>query len=147
MPNLQDDKELAANSSALNRTASDTHQADARGVRRSQRFRMRQYINCTSSAYGGINGQMINVSEAGVLLASEKAIVLNDEESSAIVLTVIVPSSERAKEERVRIETIPVWCKKSAVGEQYEIGFKWNHLSVPKRLMIKHWQKYCADAM
>lgn len=145
MPKLQDDSDLTSNSKEMSWTAAYAGQLDARGVRRSQRFRMRQYIQCTTHAYGGVKGQMVNVSEAGVLLLCDNPIALNNEEQTSILMTVVVPPTRLSKEGNVRIEAIPVWCNRLASGDQYQIGFKWRHLSVPKRLMIKHWQKYCAD--
>lgn len=147
MPKLQDDSNMTSSSKSSNLTAAYTGQVDAKDVRRSQRFRMRQYIQCTSNAFGGVKGQMVNVSEAGVLLLCDNPIALNSEEQVSILMTVVVPPTRLAKAENVRVEAIPVWCNRLVSSEQYQIGFKWRNLSVPKRLMIKHWQKYCADAI
>ncbi len=117
--------------------------------RRRRRYRIRKYINCTTPAFGGLEGQMVNVSEVGVMLRSRQAIEIgeNVEQADSILLTVLVSDQGRTLESKVRLEAVPVWCTQKGEDGFYEMGFEWCRLSLPKRLMIKHWQRYCADQL
>ena len=120
---------------------------DVNVVRRSDRYRIRKFITCRSAAYGGFEGQMINVSEVGVMLRSRQPIEIDadPESASPISLVLTLPQEGRSKNTQVALEAIPVWSEQRGPDGQFEIGFKWSRLSLPKRLMIKHWQRYCAD--
>jgi len=115
--------------------------------RRSRRYRMRKYVDYRSTAYGGMQGQLVNVSEEGALLRCSTPITLLPEQEDAVVLNLSFPGGERVKAESIRMEVVPVWCSKAAQGDHYEVGLKWQHLSVPKKLMIRHWQRYCSDVV
>jgi hypothetical protein len=105
---------------------------------------MNKYITCSTPSLGGVEGQLMNVSELGLMMRTEKPISVSPN-SDTVVLTVSVPNPDKMSNSSVRLKAVPVWCHEKKQGGLYEMGFEWRQLSLPKRLMIRHWQRYCAE--
>ncbi len=98
---------------------------------------------------GAMEGIVIDLNEDGLKMISEKSIESHQPKNvqeSEVKLTIHFPDVKYGQE-KVTLAVLPVWSKFCSRTGMYETGGKWRHLSLPQRLLVKHWQKYCAHKL
>ena len=93
-----------------------------------------------------MEGIVIDLNEEGLKVISERPVSTVSPKStqeSEVKITIHFPDVKYGQE-KVTLAVLPVWEKFCQRTGKHETGCRWRHLSLPQRLLIKHWQKYCA---
>lgn len=120
--------------------------------RKSVRYRMNKPVICTElSQIGGqldcFSGEMVDISDDGVKLRSGKPPAFSRQSYPAQgnVKFAVHFNGVRVGKGKVHLNMAPVWCFKDKESNQFEMGLRWKDLSLPKKLLIKHWQHHYAE--
>jgi len=113
--------------------------------RDSSRRWMSQPMSCVGQGEHYFVGQLVNLSQSGMMILSDQAVGLesiDDILGGSQKFNVLFPSDQGGTG-KVQIEADPVWCAATDNKNYYKIGFRLKPMSGPKKMMIKHWVKYC----
>ncbi|MBV1881578.1 MAG: PilZ domain-containing protein [Pseudomonadales bacterium] len=106
---------------------------------------MSQPMPCVGQGEHYFIGQLVNLSETGMMILSDQAVEEEpvDNTLGGVQRFNVLFPSDHGGTGKVQIEADPVWCEATDNENCFRIGFRLKSMTGPKNLMIRHWVKYC----